>query len=81
MQDSHSGQMLSSESDQLDLKAQDIAEDLLDPKDENTDSVFAVIEMKLSNLMTQREVEILTTLFPETAQTLAAVLRNRPYQL
>ena len=79
MQDSHSGQMLSSESDQLDLKAQDIAEDLLEPKDENTDSVFAVIEMQLSNVMTQGEMETLTNLFPKAAQTLAAVLRNRPY--
>ena len=74
MQDEYSEQILSPESDQIGLKP----EDIIETQDENTDSVSAVIEMKLRNLMTRGEMEILTTLFPKSAQTLAGVLRNRP---
>ena len=75
MEDDYSSQVLPPESDQIDLKP----EDIVDTEDENTDSVSAVIEMKLCNVMTQGEMEILTTLFPKTAQTLAGVLRNRSH--
>jgi putative heme iron utilization protein len=37
-------------------------------------------EMKFLRVMSQHEMEILTTLFPKCAQTLAGVLRNRPQQ-
>ena len=75
MQDDYSCQVLPPKSDQIDLKP----EDIVDTEDENTDNVSAVIEMKLCNVMTQGEMEILTTLFPKTAQTLADVLRNRSH--
>jgi hypothetical protein len=70
----YSGQMLSSKSHQTDLKL-----DIIDTEDENTDSPSKVIEMKLRNVMTQGEMETLTTWFPKAAQTLAYVLRNRPH--
>jgi hypothetical protein len=75
MQDDYSCQVLPPKSDQIDLKP----EDIVDTEDENTDSVSAVIETKLHNVMTQGEMEILTNLFPKTAQTLADVLRNRSH--
>ena len=75
MQDDYSCQMLPPKSDQIDLKP----EDIVDTEVENTDNVSAVIEMKLCNVMTQGEMEILTTLFPKTAQALADVLRNRSH--
>ena len=75
MQDDYSCQVLPPKSDEIDLKP----EDIVDTEDENTDNASAVIEMKLCNVMTQGEMEILTTLFPKTAQTLADVLRNRSH--
>jgi hypothetical protein len=70
----YSGQMLSSKSHQSDLKLEDIT----DTEDENTGIPSKVIEMKLRNVMTQSELEILTTWFPKAARTLAGVLRKRP---
>ena len=74
MQDDYSCQVLPPKSDQIDLKL----EDTIDTEDENTDSPSTVIETKLGNLMTQGEMEILTTLFPKASKTLACVLRKRP---
>jgi hypothetical protein len=75
MHDDYSGQMLSSKSHQSDLKLDDI----IDTEDEDTGSPSKVIQEKLSNVMTQGEMEILTTWFPKAVQTLAGVLRNRPH--
>ena len=75
MHSNYSGQTLSSKSHQSDLKL----EEIIDTEDENTGSPSKVIEMKLPNVMTQGEMEILTTWFPKAAQTLAGVLRNRPH--
>jgi hypothetical protein len=75
MQADYSCQVLPAKSDQIDLKL----EDVIDAEDENTDSPSTVIEMKLRNLMTQGEMEILTTLFPKASKTLARVLRKRPH--
>ena len=74
MQDDYSCQVLPPKSDQIDLKL----EEIIDTEDENTDSPSTVIETKLGNLMTQGEMEILTTLFPKASKTLARVLRKRP---
>jgi hypothetical protein len=62
-------------SDQIDLKL----EDIIDAEVENGDSPSTVIENELRNLMTQGEMEILTTWFPKASKTLARVLRKRPY--
>jgi hypothetical protein len=40
----------------------------------------AITEMKFRSVMSEYEMEILTTLFPKCARTLAGVLRNRPQQ-
>jgi hypothetical protein len=45
-----------------------------------TVSESAATEMKFRSVMSEYEMEILTTLFPKCAQTLAGVLRNRPQQ-
>ena len=74
MQDDYSCQVLPQKSDQIDLKL----EGIIDTEEENTDSPSTVIETKLRNLMTQGEMEILTTLFPKASKTLARVLRKRP---
>jgi hypothetical protein len=44
---------------------------------QKTQSAAAAIEMKLREVMTQGEMEILTTWFPKAARALARVLRNR----
>jgi hypothetical protein len=75
MQNDYSCQVLSSKSDQFDLKL----EDIIDTEDENTDSVSTVIETKLRNLMTQGEMEILTTWFPKASKTLAWVLSKQQH--
>jgi hypothetical protein len=75
MQDDYSCDIVSSKTNQGDFKL----EDIIGTEDENTDSVSKVIEMKLRNVMTQSEMETLTTWFPKAAQTLARVLRNRPH--
>ena len=49
----------------------------MNSEDENNDSACTITETKLSSVMTQREMKILTTLFPKAAQTLAGVLCNR----
>jgi hypothetical protein len=77
MQDDYSCPILSSKSDQSDFKLDDI--DIIDTEDKNTDGPSKVIEMKLRNVMTQSEMETLTTWFPKAAQTLAGVLRNRSH--
>ena len=76
MHDDYSCQVLPPKSHQIDVKLQAI-----DAEDENIYSASAVIEMKLRNVMTHGEMEILTTWFPKAAQTLASVLRNRPPEL
>ena len=48
--------------------------------DQKTVSGAAVDEMKFRSVMGQHEMEILATLFPKCAQTLAEVLRNRPHR-
>jgi hypothetical protein len=50
-------------------------------EDENTASETVVSEMKFRGVMSQYEMEILTTWFPKCAQTLSDVLRNRPRRL
>jgi hypothetical protein len=44
----------------------------------NSLSESAVTEVKFLSVMTHYEMEILKTLFPKCAETLAGVLRNRP---
>jgi len=73
MQDDYSCQVLPPKSDPIDLKL----EDIIEVEDENTDSPSTAIEMKLRNVMTQGEIDILTTLFPKASKTLACVLHNR----
>jgi hypothetical protein len=75
MQDDYSSQMLSSKSDQSDFNLEDIS----DTEDETTESASKVIETKLRNVMTQAQMETLTTWFPKAAQILARVLHNRPH--
>jgi hypothetical protein len=50
-------------------------------EDESTVSEPAFSETKFRSVMSQYEMEILTTLFPKCTQTLANVLRNRPLRL
>jgi hypothetical protein len=73
IQDDYSRPVLPSESDHIDLKS----EDIIDTEDENADNPSTVIETKLRDVMTQGEIEILTTLFPKASNTLASVLRKR----
>ena len=75
MQNDYSCQVLPPKSDQINLKL----EDTIDTEEENTDSPSAVVETELRNVMTQGEMEILTTLFPKASKTLASVLRKRPH--
>lgn len=74
MHDDYSCEVLSPKSHQIDSKLEDI-----DGEDEKIYSASTVIEMKLRNVMTHGEMEILTTWFPKAAQTLAGVLRNRQH--
>jgi hypothetical protein len=74
MQDDYSCQTLIPKSNEIDLKLDHI----IDTEDENTHG--ASTEMKLRNIMSQGEVDILMTLFPKAAQTLAKVLRNRAHE-
>ena len=76
MQNDYSCQTSHSKSAQNDPKE----DDLMDLEDQKTLSESAVTEMKFRNVMSQHEMEILTTLFPKCAETLAGVLRNRPQQ-
>ena len=71
MHNDYSCQVSPSKSDPIDL------EDAIDAEDENSDSPSTVIEMKLRNLMTQGEMEVLTTLFPKASKTLAWVLSKQ----
>jgi hypothetical protein len=50
----------------------------IDSEDESNDTEPAVNGVPLSNVITQREMKILTTWFPKSAQMLACVLRKRP---
>jgi hypothetical protein len=61
-------------SDQIDLKLHEP----VDSEDETNDSASRVNGTELRNVMTQREMRILTTWFPKSAQTLACILRKRP---
>jgi hypothetical protein len=49
----------------------------MNSEDQNNDNACTVTESRLGSVMSQREVQILTTLFPKAAQTLAGVLCNR----
>jgi hypothetical protein len=69
MQNDYSCQVSPSKSDPIDLKLKDA----IDAEDENSE----VIEMKLRNLMSQGEMEVLTTLFPKASKTLAWVLSKQ----
>jgi hypothetical protein len=73
MQNDYSCQVLPLKSDQIDLKL----EDIIDAEDENGDSPSTVIENELRDLMTQGEMEILTTWFPKASKTLAWVLSKQ----
>jgi hypothetical protein len=74
MTDNCSYQTSVSTSDQSDLKK----EPLNGLEDASSVSESAATEMTFRSVMSQYEMEILTTLFPKCAQTLAKVLRNRP---
>jgi hypothetical protein len=73
MEHNHSWQMPLPQSDEIERKV----DDPMNSQDDNDDSAFVVTERQLRCVMTQYEMEILTTLFPRAAQTLAGVLRNR----
>ena len=73
MQDDHLYQASLATSNQRDWKEDNFVES----EEENSVSESAMTAMKFRRVMGQREMEILTALFPKTAQTLASVLRNR----
>jgi hypothetical protein len=72
MQDNYRDQAASS------FSADQKVDDVIDSEDDNTDRACSLDETNFRELMTQREMEILTTLFPKTARALASVLSNRP---
>jgi len=74
MQPDYSCQTPLSNSDRADWKVDDI----IGSEEENTASASSFARMKFRSVMTQREMEILTTLFPKAARTLACVLRRLP---
>ena len=73
MQDDYSCQILLPQSDQSDFKLAD----MIDTEAENAESASSVATAKLRSVMTQREMEIVTTFFPKAAETLACVLGKR----
>jgi hypothetical protein len=73
MPDNYPHQRLFSTSDQLEQKA----DDATDSENEST-TVSSFAAENFYSVMTQREVKLLTTLFPKAARTLARVLSNRP---
>jgi hypothetical protein len=73
MQNDYSCQVLPSKSDKIDLRA----EDVIDTEDESADSPSTVIETELRHVITQGEMEILTTWFPKASKTLAWVLSKQ----
>jgi hypothetical protein len=74
MQNDYSCEISAPKSARIDLQP----EEILDIENENTDSASAVIKTKLRNVITEGEIEVLTSWFPKAAQTLARVLRERP---
>jgi hypothetical protein len=60
-------------SDEIERKVGNI----MNSEDQNNDNACTVTESRLGSVMSQREVQILTTLFPKAAQMLADVLSNR----
>jgi hypothetical protein len=74
MQNNYSCEISAPKSARIDLQP----EEILDIENENTDSASAVIKTKLGNVITEGEIEVLTSWFPKAAQTLARVLRERP---
>jgi hypothetical protein len=74
MQNNYSCEISAPKSARIDLQP----EEILDIENENTDSASAVIKTKLRNVITEGEIEVLTSWFPKAAQTLARVLRERP---
>jgi hypothetical protein len=77
MQDDYSCQTPRPTSDQSEWKE----DNLRDSEDENRVSEPSATEISFRSVMSQREMEILTALFPKSAHTLAGVLRNRPQRL
>jgi hypothetical protein len=75
VQDNYSDQIPTSTSDQSEQKD----ENFTGLESENTASETAASEVNFRSVMSQYEMEILTKLFPKCAQTVADVLRNRPY--
>ena len=73
MQDDYSCQILPPKSDQADFKLAD----MIDTEEENAESASSVATAKLRSVMTQREMEIVTTFFPKAAETPACVLGKR----
>jgi hypothetical protein len=73
MQNDYSCQVLPSKSNKIDLRP----EDVIDAEDENSDSPSTVIETELRHVITQGEMEILTTWFPKASKTLAWVLSKQ----
>jgi hypothetical protein len=74
MQPDYSSQTSPAKTDQIDRKGDDI----VNSGDENTESASTVIAMKLHDVMTQGEMQILTKWFPKASKTLACVLRKIP---
>jgi hypothetical protein len=73
MQNDYLCQVFPSKSDKIDLRP----EDVIDTEDENSDSSSTFIETELRHIMTQGEMDILTTWFPKASKTLAWVLSNQ----
>jgi hypothetical protein len=77
MQDDYSDETSPSTSVQSDWKVDDI-EDL---EDEVNVSEPSATELNLRSVMSQRDMETLTSWFPKSAQALACVLRTRAQRL
>jgi hypothetical protein len=73
MQNDYLCQVFASKSDKIDLRP----EDVIDTEDENSDSPSTLIETELRYIMTQGEMDILTTWFPKASKTLAWVLSKQ----
>jgi hypothetical protein len=73
MQNDYLCQVFPSKSDKIDLRP----EDVIDTEDENSDSPSTLIETELRHIMTQGEMDILTTWFPKASKTLAWVLSKQ----
>jgi hypothetical protein len=77
MQDDYSYQTSPSTSVQSDWKVDDV----IYSEDEDNVSEPSATELKLRSVMSQRDMETLTSWFPKSAQALACVLRTRAQRL